>query len=388
MPDDLTPNPPAAPEPLQGDAEPVEDGSAAPKEPKASTGFDTFIDNGTDAQADAVLEAELAGVDDLPEKTTILDEMQGILAELHITRRQVVMLGAFAVSIVVLIIISFVFLLGFLGDDVDTVERPDPEPIVIESTTEVVEPEADGPSLFSRIFGLDDDNAEDVELPEGELGETSVDEISAIGAEESLPIGDATTELAEVDAEPVGFVIDLLATIDSFGIEPDAEDKISYYVRTFRLVRNTFNTDLFALLDNAVDRQTAYDEYLASFKGQNAQALLAFEELRQEIERLDATFSRVEQVKEQAEARYLEASQALQSEDLPELLASFETLAEKSVVVRAELKAREQIFARYEQGLPLIAEKIRAVEANQDAFVRGVKVVEFPRIDLDLVVEP
>jgi hypothetical protein len=157
-------------------------------------------------------------------------------------------------------------------------------------------------------------------------------------------------------------------------------------VRTSRQVRNIFNTDLFALLNNANDRKATFDQYLLDFKGYNAEALLAYEDLRQEVEKLTETLTRIENLEQEIETNYINQAEALNSSILRAELVRFQELAKRRVVIRSELKAREQILNRYEDALPLISQKILAVEANKDAFIKGVKVTEFRQIDLDLVI--
>jgi hypothetical protein len=104
------------------------------------------------------------------------------------------------------------------------------------------------------------------------------------------------------------------------------------------------------------------------------------------VEKLTETLTRIENLEQEIETNYINQAEALNSSILRAELVRFQELAKRRVVIRSELKAREQILNRYEDALPLISQKILAVEANKDAFIKGVKVTEFRQIDLDLVI--
>jgi hypothetical protein len=339
-----------------------------------------------------VINAEMAQVEDSDVdesfKTSVLDELKGIFGELHLAKGQLIYIVVVLALVGSLIAGSFVFLFRFLGDDVGNVVAEKPKQ------------EADsGPGFWQKLrdkipdigFGGEKNNEDSQDSDGDKPGsnpdrnqETSV--VTEVGTDEARPLVDAVNSIEGLDRALIPFVPNIYIVLNALNEQENNQDLLAYYVRTFRQVRNIFNTDLFALLNNANDRKATFDQYLLDFKGYNAEALLAYEDLRQEVEKLTETLTRIENLEQEIETNYINQAEALNSSILRAELVRFQELAKRRVVIRSELKAREQILNRYEDALPLISQKILAVEANKDAFIKGVKVTEFRQIDLDLVI--
>jgi hypothetical protein len=339
-----------------------------------------------------VINAEMAQVEDSDVdesfKTSVLDELKGIFGELHLAKGQLIYIVVVLALVGSLIAGSFVFLFRFLGDDVGNVVAEKPKQ------------EADsGPGFWQKLrdkipdigFGGEKNNEDSQDSDGDKPGsnpdrnqETSV--VTEVGTDEARPLVDAVNSIEGLDRALIPFVPNIYIVLNALNEQENNQDLLAYYVRTFRQVRNIFNTDLFALLNNANDRKATFDQYLLDFKGYNAEVLLAYEDLRQEVEKLTETLTRIENLEQEIETNYINQAEALNSSILRAELVRFQELAKRRVVIRSELKAREQILNRYEDALPLISQKILAVEANKDAFIKGVKVTEFRQIDLDLVI--
>jgi len=109
-----------------------------------------------------VINAEMAQVEDNDGeesfKTSVLDELKGILGELHLAKGQLIYIVVVLALVGSLIAGSFVFLFRFLGDDVGNVVAEKPKQ------------EADaGPGFWQKLrdkipdfgFGGDEDNVEE-----------------------------------------------------------------------------------------------------------------------------------------------------------------------------------------------------------------------------------
>lgn len=304
-----------------------------------------------------------------------LGRIDELLVELNLERKHFYMLFGFLGFLLVLIILSFVFVFSLFENEPDAVNTKDePKKVVVE---EVIN-EDDAPGFLNRIFSRS--TKDEPELEQEEEQDVTVDEKREIVS----PIKD-TTDLAK----PVELLSDsnAIANIISLGESEIVDDKLSFYVRSYRKVRNIFNTDLFSYLNGVEDRQKGYDNYLIQFKASNEQLKLAYNDLLSEISAFDTRLDQLERDVLQIENEFFASLDNLESEALPDQLDSFQNLVTRRDIVKSELKAREAIGLKIQGALPVIASKIEAIELNQDAFVKGVKVVEFQQVDLDLIIE-
>lgn len=357
------------------------------------------------AQADEAVLSELEedlGVSDETTEggTGVFAEIQGILAELHLTPRQVFQLLFFLVVIIGLIIFSFVYLGNFLDggnsdgarqfdtSTVDVIEKP---VVVTDRIEDEVEDSTDSePGFLDKLLNIfvgDNESSEDESVTDvgNDQNEDGVIEDPITLDENGVPVF-VDEQIVSAKVEIDDFAKQIIINVVTLGRDQELDSELSFYSRTFRRARNMFNTDVMSLLDAKSDRNAAFDEFLGDFKAAYAESLFAFEELRQETERLAETVTRLERERDFAENLYLNAQEDLASEQLPELLADYQTVAGRYTIARSEYKARELLFARYEESLPIIERKIEALEANEEAFVKGVQVIDFPDIGLDLIV--
>jgi hypothetical protein len=339
-----------------------------------------------DAGVDSVSDDEEFVYDEEDFDSGFVDRVDSLMGDLNLTRKHFVFFSGCVVILIAGIIFSFVFLFRAFGDDTKDVIA---EPVAVEEVKE----EKQGGFLSGLFGGKDkeeksDDKKEsdkedevDVEPSEEEAseveGDDSEEENTSISA--SVGIGDSDS-LKEYESEGIRAAI-------YYGSTEIMDDKLSYYVRSYRKVRNIFNTDLFDFLNSVEDRESGYEAFLAQFKGSNEQAKLAFEELRQDLELFDQRLARINDELAVVEEEFFAALDVLDSERLPDLLDSFQDLANKQSIVKSELLARQSIGERYAKALPIIDSKVEATEVNKDAFVKGVKVVEFDTVDLELIIQ-
>ncbi|PIQ79678.1 hypothetical protein COV81_01230 [Candidatus Peregrinibacteria bacterium CG11_big_fil_rev_8_21_14_0_20_41_10] len=345
---------------------------------------DTVIEGETlDAEPSNVPEPK---PEHIPGDGGVIDEVKGILAELHIGRSHFFGIIAFIVSLILIIVASFVFLLGYLNDSVDPLAQQNKAPEIVVTVPAV----DDGPGFLSRIWNkVTGGNKDEVITEEPVATENPV--VTETPVESDISTVKVVTDIGKEEALPTSKPVENLSTdlfivINQLGAVDQLPNRLSYYVRTYRRMQNIFNTDIFLLLDSSSVRNAAFDQYLDDLKASYAEATRAYEDIRQETAILNETLVRLEETRNASEERYLDAADQLASERLPELLETYQRLAEQYIVVRSEVRAREQIIVRYERGLPIVTDKILAVESNRDAFVKGVKVIDFPTIDLDLVI--
>ncbi len=304
----------------------------------------------------------------------VMGRVDDLLAELNLGRKHFYMFGGCVFLLILGVVLSFSFIFSFFGED--------PDDVVV--APEVIElPEEDkGPGLFERWFGGDDEEVE-VVVEEDQPEESEEDDDDA---EEEEPDSSVSDAIDAGSAKKTKLQSDAISLSVKLGKVEVVDDRLSFYVRSYRKVRNIFNTDLFDFLNGQENRQKSYDDYVTMFSASNEAAKLAYNELLSEVAQFEVRVDNVNADTNEIESRFFDALDGLDSEAIPGLLDAFQDLSKQRSVVKSELKARQAIADRYAKALPFIEKKIEAIEVNEDAFVKGVKVVDFDQVDLDLII--
>lgn len=324
---------------------------------------------------------------ELDEALELDSGFKAFLDQLNITKQQFFMFSGFVLFLIFAVIMSFIFLFRFFGtseEQVRVIGIQEPVQQVMPTTLDEDEEEKFGIfSRFSNLFGDKEEDTDQVIEDEIVFDEEEVEEIT----QEEVSEEDIVIPAGEVGRTPeILFDTFAIRATTSLGSAELRENRLSFYIRTYRQVRNIFNTDLYSYLARVPDRAEGFNAFLLQFKGANEQAKLAYEELRQEIEDLDARVTRLRQEASQIEDRFFDALDNLESEFIQERLRAFQEVSARRDLAISELRARQAIAAIYTRALPLIETKITAIELNRDPFVAGVRVVDFRQVDLDLII--
>lgn len=303
-----------------------------------------------------------------------LDEFLG---DIGITRRQMYIFLTIILIFIIGVIISFYYLLSlFSNEPTDITGNPIEEPIIEEPVVD------NGPGFFERISlwfaGSEDEQPDEdtVEIPIEEPTQEEPGDLGGVGV-----VGNIGSEvLDDIDGE----AIELLNII---GINQRQESRLGEYIQTYRELRSVFNTDLFAYLSVVNDREAAFEEYLLSLRGNYEKSLMAISDLQSEIDEYNQRLSLLDADLDQVEAQFFGEVEALNAARVDELLVVFQELGRKEVVLTSELRARQSVLDRFNGVETIVADRITAIELNKDAFVKGVQVVDYRNVDLDLVIQ-
>lgn len=325
---------------------------------------------------------------EVPPNPLSLDSgLDSFLEQLNITKKQFFTFLSVFIGLIVLMIISVYFLFIYFGSSQEEIKVITPVEVenisLIEDETDV---KSDG--FFSKFismlgFGSDSDVEKEKKV-ESEVTEALPSESSDKTNQET----NSTVKPANVIGNPpvANFKSQALRLTKKVGYSSLSENRLSYFLRSFRKVRNIFNTELFSYLSQATDRGQAFDVFILQFKGANEEAKLAYEDLRQEVAELTLRVEKLRADAQILENQFFEDLDGLNSENIPEKLKAFQEVAARRDIASSELKARQSIADRYAKALPAIETKIQATEINRDAFVKGVQVVDYKQVDLDLII--
>ena len=132
-------------------------------------------------------------------------------------------------------------------------------------------------------------------------------------------------------------------------------------MRTYRKVRNIYNTDLFSYLSQVPDRNKGFEAFLVQFKGSLEESRLAYESLREEIAQYEGRVKKLQDDAAAIETAFFDSLDGLESEVIAERLKAFQDISQKKDIANAELKARQAIAEKYTKAIPLIESKIKRV---------------------------
>jgi hypothetical protein len=312
-----------------------------------------------------------SAIDELTGRNDTISKMDEFLGDVGITKKQLYIFVVIILCFVMGVIVSFYYLLSLFSNDPDQID-PNVNPPQVEEP--VVGENENESGFLDKIKGLfaGGDVEEEVDEKEDEEkvdGQSGVVDVGVIGSE----------KLEDLDSESIEL-------INIIGLSEKADSNLSLYINTYREMRSVFNTDLFAYLSVVQDRESAYEEYLLRLKGNYEKSLIAMRDLQVEIDQYKQRLSVLEGDIALIEGQFFGEVEALNASKVSDLLVVFQELGRKEVVLTSELKARQAILDRYNGVESIVADQITAIELNKDAFIKGVQVVDYKNVDLDLII--
>jgi hypothetical protein len=323
--------------------------------------------------------------------------LDAFLDQLNITRKQ---FYSFMLVFLILLFgvgVSFYFLFKYFSGSAEEVKVVG-QVEVVETTDSSIK--ANESSFIDKIQNMNPfkkDSADELEVVEKDPVKTDATEDKVDTAEnpdsEKTPAKDEAevknpTDLANQIANPpvLGVKVNSLTGAKKIAQTTVQENRLSYYLRTYRKVRNIYNTDLFSYLSQVPNRNKGFEAFLVQFKGSLEESRLAYESLREEIAQYEGRVKKLQEDAAAIETAFFDSLDGLESEVIAERLKAFQDISQKKDIANAELKARQAIAEKYTKAIPLIESKIKAIEVNKDPFVKGVQVVDYEQIDLDLII--
>ncbi len=311
--------------------------------------------------------------------------LDAFLEQLNITRKQ---FYSFLIVFIILlfgVVLSFYFLFKFFSGTAEEVKViGDVKIEQTQNADDLINDDNSKDSFFSKISNLNPFKSDDKNIEPVSSGKVSVKEdINNVETK-----SDSTVVVANTIAAPrlLNVTTNSLNGVKKIGQTKIQENRISYYLRTYRKVKNIYNTDLFSYLSQVPDRNRGFEAFLVQFKGSLEESRLAYQSLSDEIAQYDARVKKLQEDASLIENAFFDSLDGLESEVIAERLKAFQDISQKKDIANAELKARQAISVKYSKSIPLIESKIKAIEVNKDPFVKGVKVVDYEQIDLDLII--
>lgn len=165
------------------------------------------------------------------------------------------------------------------------------------------------------------------------------------------------------------------------------ESTLQTDARLLGQISNTLSVDVFAYLNQADNRSDALDNFIHLLETLQAKAQSRSQDLTSVINFLNANFQAQEVTIGLTEDAFFNNLQIFDGENAEEELGNFIGLQKDQTEVKAKIGAYEGLKGYYEFFLPKLDNLIRAIKANRDPLIAGVKVVEIQNMTLPLIIQ-
>ncbi len=163
----------------------------------------------------------------------------------------------------------------------------------------------------------------------------------------------------------------------------DLEDSINDFSRVYEAVQ----VDVNELLNDATDRREALKDYEDELGYLLSVARRNQDRLADQLDLLEEQFSKQEDLKDAQEEFFFDRLADLDAYSSGAALDEFIAYSQEVIRLRAHFQARERLLGFYENVIPVVETKLRDLELNEEALVKGVTVIQVDGSDLDLVID-
>ncbi len=168
--------------------------------------------------------------------------------------------------------------------------------------------------------------------------------------------------------------------------EPFKSDFI-YYIDVIRRMDAMYHTDIYALLDIAVDRRAALNLHIEELKALIDEAKNANEKVINTLDNFDKKFEIVAAERDLYEEQFFNAADELLGKTSYENLQIFIDATKRSVEIKAYYNAYKIIAGKYALYLQFMEPRYQDILANTEALIKGIRVFDIPSSDIDAIID-
>ncbi|MFC1810237.1 hypothetical protein ACFLZH_01950 [Patescibacteria group bacterium] len=164
-------------------------------------------------------------------------------------------------------------------------------------------------------------------------------------------------------------------------------DRIATYMSVLTTLQNSFATDIHQLLDNSANRSQALEVHLNELNTALKDANDAFEEVNEQKDKVKVLYNEVTTKKNKLEKEFFDSMEKLESTNSNLILEDFINASQSQIELKAEFNALSKISGLFETAMKNMDARIKDIELNKSALVKGVKVIDIKGSDLDLIIQ-
>ncbi len=172
---------------------------------------------------------------------------------------------------------------------------------------------------------------------------------------------------------------------EDIGLDGNSDDPLQKHINDFSKVYESAQVDVNEVMSKSSDRREALSDYVDELNFYYHLALQAQVEIQDESDTLSQSYDTVETNKNIQEDLFFTKLDDLDAYASTGALNSFVGYSQELIRLRAHYMAREKLLSYYEQVIPYIETKLHDIELNEEALVKGIRVVEVQGSDLNLI---
>jgi|GEM_PF-5059055 len=170
------------------------------------------------------------------------------------------------------------------------------------------------------------------------------------------------------------------------GVFAPGNENIAQYVDILSRIRGVYETDIQAMLNASGDRNRTLNEFLSRMKSLSKEAHDSLPRIGARKSELQVEFDEVTRQKQIYEDAYFENLKANNPQETNDDLVQFTILAKDSVDIRARYRALDKVEEYMNRFVSALDTRIRDVEFNREALIKGVKVIDVQGSDIELII--
>lgn len=174
---------------------------------------------------------------------------------------------------------------------------------------------------------------------------------------------------------------------ENLGDNSSTGDSFSDQINDFAKIFESLEVDVNELLNQSSDRLGTLRDYESELNYHVYLAEQNLEALQAESNAFAEKFAAVEESKDELELEFFAELQDLDAPAATSRLNAFIEQGQEIVRLRALFNAREKLISYYTQALEVLELRIADITLNEEALVKGVKVVELEGSTLDLIIQ-
>ncbi len=190
-------------------------------------------------------------------------------------------------------------------------------------------------------------------------------------------------------AEPIGSIGNLTGVQAGFALGGNFESdqiRFVYYMGILRDMQNIFATDVYQLMDTAIDRRAAIDKHLEEIDRLLEDGVEAYNEIVQIQNSLDLNFEASVVERDLYEQQFFAFSQALLGQGAYDNLNLFIEKSNETNEVKAYFNAYSLLRDMFVNSVTFLEPRYQDILVNKEALIKGVRVFDIPDSDINAII--
>ena len=170
------------------------------------------------------------------------------------------------------------------------------------------------------------------------------------------------------------------------GIDYSFEEQIVYYVELIRRMESMYATEVYALIDRAVDRRAALVKHLEDMDALIKEGNSAYNSIVAAMNRFDAEFELTASNKFVYEEQFFSNVSALLPSSSYNSFETFVELSKEGVELKAYFNSYKLLRDMLANSLNALEPRYRDINSNIEALIKGVRVFDVPWSDIEAII--